>query len=111
MLALYEEQQNQPFKFPRVEDGYVFNYDLYRPTEQSFQFETYSNEPAMIRFDSSSSDSSCDNADNLSCTTNDCDDTSSNSDAEAAEWRDVLSFFCGDFDDKDIVIDFKENWR
>jgi len=73
----------------------------------------------FVRRDSQHSEGSTDSNDSLSCTTSEFEETSDSS--EAAEWKDVLSFFCGEFNSAedpsynyggdDLLFDFRENWR
>ena len=65
----------------------------------------------LFRINSDSSESSLEYAETASNSTNEFDPI--RDDSEAAEWRDVLSFFCGEFeqDDPDLMFNFQESWR
>ena len=110
MMYFYEQQQQQMMKQARCDDGFVYNsYDFpHQPPRVPLAFQ-YDASPAGLVYSTVSSPSHSqssspyeDNSDSFSCSSNEfvVDEFSRSNDSteeEADEWRDVLSFFCGEF--------------
>jgi len=115
----FDEPSN---KFMKVSNDqhYVYNTEpyysgsteFYYSPEQSQSQIYFPESTLMLRIESNESEASMDSSESFSSSqsesSRDIDETGSDSETEAAEWKDVLSYFCGDFvDENDMLFDFQ----